>query len=182
MKRPFRTTDCGFWIWGALLAVVLLTMPVWGTTVMKMELPELVKTADSIVQGRVEAVEARWERKLIFTYVSIIVDDPLKGDRKQTVLVRQLGGKIGALNMSVSGTPIFHPGDQVIVFLKAQRDGTFDIVGFNQGKYEIHDNFAVTNVSGMTLVDPRTGQLSDAGFAAKAPLETFKTKIRELLR
>jgi hypothetical protein len=52
----------------------------------------------------------------------------------------------------------------------------------NQGKYEIVEDFAVANVSGLTLLDPKTGQLSEAGFVDKAPLEAFKTKIRELVR
>jgi hypothetical protein len=52
----------------------------------------------------------------------------------------------------------------------------------NQGKYDIMDDFAVANVADVTLIDPKTGQLSDARFVDKAPLEEFKAKIRELVR
>ena len=160
----------------------IVAAPLFATTVPKMELAQLVTTADSIVQGHVDSVESRWEDKLAYTYVSITVDDPLKGDRRRTVLVRQLGGKIGALNLTVSGMPKFSAGDQVIVFLKSMRNGTFDVVGLNQGKYEIVDDYAVANVSGLTLLDPKTGQLTDAGFVQKAPLEAFKAKIRGLVQ
>jgi hypothetical protein len=34
----------------------------------------------------------------------------------------------------------------------------------------------------VNVLDPKTGQMSDAGFVEKAPLEAFKNKIRELVR
>jgi hypothetical protein len=167
-----------------LIATILaaLTMPAFGTTVQKMELDALVLASDSIVQGRVESVESRWENNLAYTYTSVTVDEPLKGGRRRAVLIRQLGGKIGSLHVTVAGMPQFKQGDQVIVFLKGRADGTFDVVGLNQGKYEITNDFAVANVSGLTLLNPKTGQLDEAGFMDKAPLELFKTKIRELVK
>jgi hypothetical protein len=165
-----------------ILLIVLAATPLAATTVEKMELPQLVYVADNIVQGRVESVEARYEDQMIYTYASIIVDDPLKGDRRRTVLVRHMGGRIGARFVRISGMPQFQAGDQLIVFLRNRQDGTFDVVGLNQGKYEIVDNHAVANVSGVTILDPKTGRLSDAGFVERAPLEAFKEKIRELMR
>jgi hypothetical protein len=165
-----------------LIAIVLLACPVFATTVQKMELAELVSTSDSIVQGRVESVEARYENKLVYTYISVVVDDPIKGERRRTVLVRQIGGKIGARTTWVAGMPLFKAGDQVIVFLKNRQDGAFDVIGLNQGKYDIVENYAVAHVSGVSVMDPKTGLMSEAGFVEKAPVETFKSKIRELMR
>jgi hypothetical protein len=70
----------------------------------------------------------------------------------------------------------------VIVFLRNRQDGTFDVVGLSQGKYDLLNDFAVTNITGLTLVDPKTGQLMEAGSVDKTPLEGFKRKIRELAR
>ncbi len=169
---------------GLLLIMAIAALPLAATTVKKMDLPELVKTSENIVQGRVEQVYAQWdaEKRLAFTYVSITVDDPMKGERRRTVLIRQIGGKIGSLHVSVAGSPIFQKGEEVIVFLKGQSDGTFQVVGLNQGKYEIVDRTAVSNISGVTLVDADTGQISDAGVIEKAPVEALKARIRELLR
>jgi len=164
------------------LLAAMLAAPAFATTVKKMELAELVSSADAIVQGRVESVETRWENNLAYTYTSIIVDDPMKGDRRQNVLIRQVGGRIGALNVTVSGMPQFKNSDQVIVFLKNRQDGTFEVLGLNQGKYEIVDNFAVAKVSGLTLVNPNTGQASDAGYMDKAPIEAFKARIRGMVK
>jgi len=165
-----------------VLILVALAMPAVATTIKKMELPELVSVSDAIAQGTVESVETRWEDKSIYTYTSIRVDEGLKGGPRRAILVRQPGGRIGSMNLNAPGTPKFNQGDQVIVFLRDRKDGTFDVVGLGQGKYDIIDNLAVTNVSGLTLVDPRSGQVTEGGPVDKKPLETFKAKIKELVR
>jgi len=165
-----------------ILFVAMLATSVFATIVQKMELQQLVATADSIVQGRVESVEARYEERTIYTYISIVVDEPLKGDRRRTVLLRQMGGRIGAKAVWIAGMPQFNSGDQVIVFLRNRQDGTFDVIGLNQGKYDIVNDYAVANVAGVSILDPKTGLISEKAFVDKVPLETFKTKIRELMR
>jgi hypothetical protein len=165
-----------------ILVIAIAAVPCIGSTVQKMELPALVKVADSIVQGHVESVEARYENKMVYTYTSVAVDDPLKGERRQAVLLKHPGGTIGAMTMEIAGMPQFKAGDAVIVFLRNRQDGTFDVIGLNQGKYDIVNDVAVSNVSGVSILDPKTGLMSDAGFVEKAPLETFKAKIRELAR
>ena len=165
-----------------VLAIAIAAVPCLASTVQKMELQELGKTSDSIVHGHVESVQARFENKMVYTYTLVAVDDPLKGDRRQTVLLKHPGGTIGAMTMFFAGMPQFKAGDQVIVFLKNRQDGTFDVIGLNQGKYDVVNDVAVSNVSGVSLLDPKTGLMSDAGFVAKAPLEAFKAKIRELAR
>jgi len=165
-----------------ILFAAAIAAPLYGTTVQKMDLPELVSTADSIVQGRVDAIEARYENKMVYSYVSVTVDDPIKGGRRRTVLLRHMGGQVGAKLVWVAGMPQFKQGDQVIVFLRDRRDGTFDVLGLNQGKYDIVGNNAVSHLSGISVMDPKTGRMSEAGFMDKAPVESFKAKIRELMR
>ena len=167
--------------YGFILVLALAT-PLLATTIQKMELQQLVTTADSIVQGRVETVEARYEERMIYTYVSVMVDDPLKGDRRRTVLLRHMGGTIGAKTVWIPGMPQFKPSEHVIVFLRNRQDGTFDVIGLNQGKFDIVNDYAVANVTGVSILDPKTGLMSERGFIEKAPLEAFKSKIRELMR
>jgi hypothetical protein len=160
----------------------MIATPLFATTVQQMDLPDLVSTADNIVQGHVESVETRFENRMIYTYATVVVDDLLKGDRRRSVVLRHIGGSIGSMAVAVSGMPHFKAGDQAILFLRNRRDGTFDVIGLNQGKYDIVGGSAVANVSGVTLVDPKTGQISDAGFKQTAPLDAFKAKIKELVR
>jgi hypothetical protein len=168
----------------ALFAMLLLTGAVFATTVMRMELPQLVKQSDSIIQGYVDDVTVQWDstRNLAFTYITVSVEDPMKGDHSRTVTIRQLGGKVGALNVSVAGMPKFTKGEEVIVFLKGAQDGTFYVLGLNQGKYQIDHNFAISNVSGIDVYNPKTGRIETPAFVDKAPVDAFKAKIRELLK
>jgi hypothetical protein len=165
-----------------IMAVAMLSVPLLATTVQKMDLAELITASDSILQGRVESIEARYEDKMIYTYISVTVDDPIKGGRRRSVLVRQPGGRIGAKMTWIAGMPQFNRGDQVIVFLRDRQDGTFDVTGLNQGKYDVVNDFIIRNVSGVTILDPKTGLMSDTGFVEKTALDAFKTKIRELMK
>jgi hypothetical protein len=167
-----------------LLATTLFGTTALATTVIRMGLPQLVKQSDSIIQGRVDDVTVQWDstRHLAFTYVTISVEDPMKGDRRRTVTIRQLGGKVGALNVNVAGMPKFTKGEEVIVFLRDAQDGTFQLLGLNQGKYQIDQDFAVSNVSGIDVYDPKTGRIETPAFVDKAPVDAFKAKIRELLK
>jgi hypothetical protein len=169
---------------GIVLLAAILAAPAFATTVFKLDLAQLVQRADMIVQGQVEAVYSQWDegQRLVFTYVSIRVDDPLKGERRQTVLIRQVGGTAGTIHMSVAGVPEFKRGEMAIVFLKRQNDSTFQVVGMNQGLYEIVEDVAVSSVFGVDLVDSKTGEITKPLAGRRAPVEELKTRIRELLR
>jgi hypothetical protein len=169
---------------GIALIAAILSAPAFATTVARLNLEQLVQRADLIVQGHVESVYSQWdeERRLVFTYVSIRVDEPLKGGRRQSVLIRQIGGTVGTIQMSIAGVPQFKSGEMAIVFLKHQDNSTFQVVGMNQGLYKIVEDFAVSNVSGVDLFDSKTGQITKPLIGGRAPLEQLKTKIRELVR
>ena len=63
------------------------------------------------------------------------VDEGLKGTAPRSLLIRQLGGQVGAMEMRVPGTATFSEEDRVIVFLERRPDQTFHGVGMSQGKY-----------------------------------------------
>jgi hypothetical protein len=169
---------------GIALMVAILAAPALATTVVRLNLEQLVQRADLIVQGQVQSVYCQWdeERRLVFTYISIRVDEPLKGERRQWVLIRQVGGSMGTIRMSVAGVPQFKSGEMAIIFLKSQDDSTFQVVGMNQGLYEIVEDVAVSNVFGVDLFDSKTGQITKPLVGGRTPLEQLKTQIRELLR
>ena len=177
-------------------------MPVLGTTVPKMDLQALVDGSDRILQGKVEATEVQVDASLNlpFTIVRVRVDDPIcqrpaagvrcsatAGDRRQTIFLKHVGGRrmtpSGPVATIASGIPQFHIGDNVILFLKELPDrANFQVVGLGQGKYDVIDEVAVSNVSGMDLIDPKTGKVLPTAFAERAPVDALKSKIRELVK
>jgi hypothetical protein len=173
---------------GMALIAAVLAVPAAATTVVKLNLEQLVQRADLIVQGQVQSVSAQWDekRRLVFTTISIRVDETLKGEssafRRQPVVIRQIGGTTGTIEMSVAGLPQFKTGGRALVFLKRQDATTFQVVGMNQGLYEIKEDVAVSERHGLDLLDSNTGVVSHPRGSVRASLEKLKTEIRELLR
>jgi hypothetical protein len=172
-----------------VLLTTALAIPVLGTTVPKMDLKALVGKSDHIVQGKVEAMDVVVEQNRPFTRVRIRVDDPIyarRGGRRQTLVLKFLGGRMdtpkGPVDLAISGMPSFNLGDNVIVFLREQPDGNNSVVGLNQGKYLVVNEVAIASISGVDLVDPRTGKSVPAGYTESAPVDAFKARIRELLK
>ncbi|MBI4471928.1 MAG: hypothetical protein HY646_04620 [Acidobacteria bacterium] len=167
----------------AILGGLVIAHSALATTVVKMDLPEIVQKSDRIVEAVVESVESRWDadRKLAFTYVTLRVAEDFKGTGS-TITLKLLGGTVGALTVTVPGMPRFTPRERAIVFLRRQPDVTYDLVGLNQGVYEIVGDFAVSDLSGVELIDPKSGSISKPLSNQKTALAEFKKKIREALQ
>jgi hypothetical protein len=85
--------------------------------------------------------------------------------------------------VAISGMPQFKNGDNVILFLKESSDGVnHTVVGLNQGKYLIVNEVAISNVTGVELVDPKSRQTIPGGHTQSAPVDAFKARIRELVK
>jgi hypothetical protein len=163
---------------------MLLAGSALATTARKLELPELVSQSDTIVQGRVDQVWSQWDanRKLIFTYISVSVEEPVKGARLSTVTVKELGGSYNGMNMSVVGMPHFAAGSDVLLFLGNNNDGTYHVVGLGQGKYTISNSIAIANMTGVDFVDNQMHEIASGTLVDREPLESFKAKIRGMLK
>jgi hypothetical protein len=125
---------------GALLAVLVA-----GTALADygpiLTVEGLTDTAAAVVRGRVHSVDSGWDQPAatIYTYVAIDVDRVLRGDvPHERIVVKQLGGIVGDVGLSVGGQPDFTPGEEVVVFLHVRpRDNTLQTANFWQGKWSV---------------------------------------------
>ncbi|UCF78392.1 MAG: hypothetical protein JSW03_09890 [Candidatus Eiseniibacteriota bacterium] len=127
-------------------------------------LPELAAGATGIVRGQVLDVTSRWdsEGKTIFTYVTISVDEWLKGAGPETVTVRVVGGKVGGVGLWVEDTPVFAGGESVVTFLEpSEEELAHDVRGLFQGKFSVED-----------------GRVIEAGL----PLGDFVSMVRSIVK
>lgn len=69
----------------------------------------------------------------LYTDAELVVEECLKGPCAPSVTIRQLGGELDGDGLAVEGAPSFTPGDEVVVFLRLRRDGTYAPVGMSQG-------------------------------------------------
>jgi hypothetical protein len=109
----------------------------------KLSLKDLTTRATTILIGTVAHIKCIWndKRTNIFTYVTISVEQYIKGTEKEKMLTLKVsGGKIGEVNQWVEDTPHFQKDEKVLLFLEQEH---FRVVGGLQGKYSIEQEKVV---------------------------------------
>ena len=160
----------------ALCLILAMITAGHATTVERLDLDDLVKKARTIVVGKVTGTRTYWsaDRRFILTDYSITVDENLKGQARRSVSVTTVGGKIGDLELHVSGMPVFQQGENAVVFI--EQSGSYQtVVGLGQGKFTVTNGEVANRLGGLSFPDGR------AGNPLRMPLATFKDQIRTLV-
>jgi hypothetical protein len=147
-----------------------------ATTVQRLGLEDLVKKAHHIVAGRVRNSRTFWSAngKLILTTYTIDVDENMKGPAAQIFEVTTIGGKIGNLELHVSGMPYLEKDERVVLFTESS--GSYEVVlGLSQGKFRLENGEVLNDSRALSFADGRPGK------AERLPVETFKNRIRSIL-
>lgn len=110
-----------------------------ATTVMRLNLSDLVSQSEQIVHGTVSRAEAVVQGRRVYTIVTITVIDRLKGAAAKEVTFTQLGGRTPRLATYVPGTPTFTAGEEVVVFLErpSAHGAPLVVTGLAQGKFKV---------------------------------------------
>jgi hypothetical protein len=102
---------------------------------------QLVGFSDVIVRGQVARVAVGRDERVgsLYTYVTLDVADVLKGSVPgRQIILKQLGGRLGATALEIAGQPTFAVGENVLVFLEVRpRDRTLAVTALWQGKFTI---------------------------------------------
>jgi hypothetical protein len=123
---------------------------------------DLTNKADSIVIGEVTDVKSEWnqERTAIYTYVTILVKEWVKGQSTDnTITIKQLGGKVGNIGMEVSECAKYAKGEEVLIFLESDRIQKIGankigrVVNMHQGKYSVEKD----KITGAKMLTVRGG-------------------------
>ena len=134
-----------------MLVVVAILIPartdIAIALMVEMGVEDLARDADSVLRGEVTGIKSEWDegKSKIYTYITLSVKERIKGGATEdTVTIRQLGGKVGKMRLTVSDSAVFNKGENLIVFLKSEgvqrsrrRRAINKIVGMEQGKYSI---------------------------------------------
>jgi hypothetical protein len=177
--------------WHILVAVVplgvLTGLPAARATLMRfMDLPELVGASDRIVVADVRTVQSAWDgsHRSIHTTVEVSVRESWKGTSAsdEAITIRQLGGTVGEIEMTVHGMPSFSVGERALLFLHGTQ-----VVGMEQGKRRLRWESAtrrwlVGPAARTTAVlrAPR-GKLRGTDPDAAEDLDSLRAKIRSLV-
>ncbi len=167
-----------------------------ATTLQKLTLEEMTRASNRIVQAKCLSVESRMEEGRIFTLATFEVGETLAGEETtsradrgtRTVVVRQLGGRVGNLHAVVPGAPVLAPGQEAILFLERDPNApeAFMVVGLSQGHMRIFKDSATgrrmlrQSTLGAGVYDPLTGKVKP-GMARQVPLDDFKRELKQTL-
>jgi len=126
-----------------LLAALLLAAaaPVSATVIAPADVDAIVAGSQTIVRGRVVEVRSAMTngRRTIHSFVTLAVEDTLKGSPASRVTFRVPVGQVGRYRRVIVGAPGFAVGEQVLVFLTGTPPAVPTIFGLNQGLYRVRD-------------------------------------------
>jgi hypothetical protein len=181
-------------VFPAALALLLVAVPARATTVIPPDFTELVGRADYVVRATVKSVTSEFRTtptgRAIFTKVELQVLETILGTPPSPLVLELLGGTVGETTMRVEGVPLFHVGDEDILFVQANGKQFYPLVGIMHGKYPVKRDAQtgaaiVTRSNGTPLRDVSEvkGDLDHAATAAAATQpaltpEAFAGKIR----
>jgi hypothetical protein len=167
--------------------VVLATSLVWltaagarATTIVRLDLADMVSAASRIVVGTIAGAESVWVGRELFTRYTVTVEEALLGDGG-TVTVLVPGGvdrtRRVPIGMAVAGAPALVSGERAVLLLApidhpAVR-GDLQIVGFNQGRFPIVEGRVASQAGAQRGA-------RDAG--GHQPLAALKTQLQRLVQ
>jgi hypothetical protein len=155
-----------------------------ATTLAKMDLAQLARAAEVVVDGRCVGLQVRREGGSIWTFAEFNVKETLAGPAPSEgrVTVRLAGGQIGHLRESVDGVPRFAVGEEAVLFLEKTSAGDYGISGWTQGTFRVRraaneDETTVTQDSaGFAVFDARTRQFETDGIA-RMTMGEFRARL-----
>lgn len=175
------------WLILSLALLFLNAIPAIGTTVVMVPDTDLIVDSRVIVTGRVISVLSAWDDhgSMAWTYVEVATDMVLKGGLEKTIVLKQMGGTVGESGIQVPGQPKFAPGERVLLYLNADKDGSLHAAHAFVGKFSI-----VRDSAGRDFVERSIDsrdvqfllQANDRDVTNRAPLDAYVETIRDTLR
>src|SRR5689334_3466542 len=159
-----------------------------ATTVIPPSFDELVSRAEMIFQGSVTDVRSEWTgegaQRHIMSYVTLKVEDAIKGNPGSTVTLRMLGGTVGGETMEVTDAPKFKVGDRDILFVENNGTQFVPLVGIMHGRFRVQKDAAgqdaVFTNEGLPLSD--VSKLGKNEEAASAGRPISKQEFRQAIQ
>lgn len=106
------------------------------------------RSSERIVEGRVLALEPRWQGELIVTDVVVLPEKNLRGRGFDPITLTVPGGSMGPTTLHVSKAPQFVVGEDVLLFLRANQ--WCPVLGWERGKLTV-ENGLVRELGGLPL-------------------------------
>jgi len=154
------------WVFAALVACAVAQ----ATTLMRMSVEKMARTAEMVVRARCVANETGWDAGEIWTVTTFQIEETWKGAPGELITVRLLGGRAGNLTSTVDGAPRFQAGEDVVLFLERTARGDFSVVSWMQGTFRIRlerktgEESVEQDAAAFAIYDPDSRRFEASGF------------------
>ena len=173
----------------SLLLILLLSSSGWdghATTIAPFSFDQVVEKAEAICRVKCVGCKSAWDdqKNTIYTTTTFYILDHIKGAAETDQVILSLpGGTVDDTTLTIPGFPLFHPEDELVIFLTgSDRRGFQWPVGMTQGIYpvfqEANGGLSVIPKTGTILTKPAAGTPSPP---QPIPLDAFILMIRERL-
>ena len=166
----------------ALAAAAVLAVPARATVFEAATFDEKVNNAQAILVGKVVRSEARYspDGRQILTYTTFRVEKALKGGPTQEITVVTPGGKVGDVQQTTIGVPVFDQGSDNVVFVRDTKLGP-TVLYFDQGAYDVvkddrGERLVVPVSSDAVRIDTQRGMAVPAEQAV--PMRQFERSVQ----
>ncbi|MFN0157541.1 MAG: hypothetical protein ACKVRP_05645 [Bacteroidota bacterium] len=168
----------------ALLSLSALNVML-ALTVEKVSLQRMTEESRLVVHGKILSSYSQWEGNNIFTYTTVRVIEPIKGETSETVIVKQVGGTVGDTGSEIAGTPKLLRNEEVVLFLTEWK-GSYWIHSIVLGMFTVEEEAGVrvayNNLNNVGLIDPVTREeiVDPNQKNTHFPLQDFLQQVRSL--
>lgn len=140
----------------------------------KMSAEDLTTQSTAILYGKCSKVKSEWnqENDLIFTTVTVIPEEYIKGNLGTEALITIPGGQVDDIIYEVSEMPVFVEGEEVFAFIWEHPSGKNLVTGGKQGKMKIERD----KITGKRKLK------GDPNKPEKELLEDFTQKVKGYLK
>jgi hypothetical protein len=171
-------------LWLGLCALALaVAVPAGASTFIGLSTHELVASSNAVIQGEVLQVHSFWSKsgRIIVTEAIVRVTETVAGKSPSVVILRTFGGTVEGYTVEAHGFPTFRKGQELLLFVSNQADGTAEVTGYRQGQYRIVRDKAGVQVAVPTMENGVRLVTRDGRVAARPQalrLDTFKSQIQ----
>ena len=176
-------------LFSSLLLILFISSSGWdghATTIAPFTFDQVVEKSQAICRVKCVGCKSAWDdqKNTIYTTTTFFILDHIKGaaDTDQ-VTISLPGGTVDDTTLTIPGFPLFHPDDELVIFLTgSDRRGFQWPVGMTQGIYPVFQD-----ADGDLSVIPKTGTILTKPAAGTPPppqpipLDAFILMIHERL-
>jgi hypothetical protein len=169
----------------SLLLASVAVIKASATTLVRMDLAALARSAEIIVRARCIHSETKWESESTSTFDDFAVLETFKGAPPQILRVRLPGGRVNHTEVKIEGVPAFATGEETILFVEKTSAGDYGVTSWAQGTFRIHREASgaarlTQDTSHFAVFDPHTRQFTTVGIR-NLPLNDFRLQLARAL-